>query len=121
MDELESLEFKISKFLRLGVIVAAVFMSIGWFTQLAFQKHSLELLKTYHAVSLGETLKIAYLNNQWSELIAYLGLMILIALPITRVFLTAFLFVKQKEYLLAGIASIVLIALIVSFSLGIEL
>ncbi|MEA9355312.1 DUF1634 domain-containing protein [Bacteriovorax sp. PP10] len=121
MDELESLELKISKFLRLGVIVAGVFMLIGWISQLVFQEHSFELLKTYNAVSLGETLRIAFENNQWSELIAYLGLVILIALPITRVFLTAFLFVKQKEYVLAGIASFVLIALIVSFSLGIEL
>ena len=121
MDELESLELKISKFLRLGVIVAGVFMFVGWMAQLAFQDHSIELLKTYHAISLEETLRIAIDKKQWSELIAYLGLAILIALPITRVFLTAFLFLKQKEYVLAGIASFVLIALIVSFTLGIEL
>lgn len=121
MDELESLELKISKFLRFGVLVAAVFMLIGWITQLIFQEHSFELLKTYNAVSVSETLEIAFAHNQWSELVAYFGLMILIALPITRVFLTAFLFIKQKEFLLAGIASFVLIALIISFSLGIEL
>lgn len=121
MDELELLELQISKFLRFGVLVAAVFMLVGWISQLIFQDHSFELLKTYHSVSLGDTLATAFSHNQWSELIAYLGLIILISLPITRVFLTAFLFLKQKEYLLAGIASFVLIALIVSFSLGIEL
>lgn len=121
MDELESLELKISKFLRFGVIVAGVFMFVGWMGQLAFQGQSIELLKTYHAISLEETLRMALEKKAWAELIAYLGLFILIALPIIRVFLTAFLFVKQKEYILAGIASFVLIALIVSFTLGIEL
>lgn len=121
MDELESLELRISKFLRAGVLAAGLLMLIGWISHLLFKGSSFELLKTYNAVSIDETFRMALANNSWSELIAYLGLIILIALPITRVFLTAFLFLKQKEYVLAGIASFVLIALIVSFSLGIEL
>lgn len=121
MDELESLELRISKFLRAGVIAAGVMMLIGWFFQLVLHGASFELLKTYNALALSDTLLAAYNNHEWAELISYLGLIILIALPITRVFLTAFLFFKQKEYVLAGIASFVLIALIVSFSLGIEL
>lgn len=121
MDELESLELKISKFLRVGVLLSGLLMLTGWIAQLIAKGSSFELFKTYNAASIQETLKIAIANNSWSELIAYLGLIILIALPITRVFLTAFLFLKQKEYVLAGIASFVLIALLVSFSLGIEL
>lgn len=121
MDELESLELKISNFLRIGVLVAGLLMLIGWLTQLIFNGTSFELLKTYNAISFNETFKNAIHNNLWSELIAYLGLIILMTLPIIRVFLTAILFVKQKEYILAGIASFVLIALLISFSLGIEL
>lgn len=121
MDELESLELKISKLLRAGVLAAGFLMLIGWIAHLVLKGSSFELLKTYNAVSIDETFKIAIANNSWSVLIAYLGLIILISLPITRVFLTAFLFLKQKEYILAGIASFVLIALLVSFSLGIEL
>ena len=121
MDELESLELRISKFLRAGVLISGLLMLIGWLAQLLSSGSSLELLKTYNAVSLEETFKIIMANNLWFEFIAYLGMIILISLPIIRVFLTAFLFLKQKEYVLAGIASFVLIALIVSFSLGIEL
>lgn len=121
MDQLESLELKISKFLRLGVLVAGIFMLIGWLSHTFTQPDNFELLKTYHDSTLSETLRMAYAEGAWGTLISYLGLVILIALPITRVFLTAVLFLKQKEYLLAGIAGFVLVALIVSFSLGIEL
>ncbi|AUN99546.1 DUF1634 domain-containing protein [Bacteriovorax stolpii] len=121
MDQLESLELKISKFLRLGVLVAGLFMLVGWISQSVTQPDSLLALKTYHSSTLSETLSNAWTTNSWGVLISYLGLAILISLPITRVFLTAVLFLKQKEYLLAGIAAFVLVALIVSFSLGIEL
>lgn len=120
-DQLQALELKISKFLRAGVLLAGFFMLIGWVSDLLLHGSSFESFKLYHEVSLVETVKIAFATHAWGEIISYLGLTILIALPITRVFLTAFLFLKQKEYLLAGIASFVLIALIVSFSLGIEL
>ena len=121
MDPQLLLELRIAKFLRVGVLVAGLFMLIGWLSHLYFQGSSFEVFKTYQAVSLNETLKLAIANNAWTELLAYLGLGILISLPITRVFLTAFLFLKQKEYLLAAIATFVLVSLIVSFSLGIEL
>lgn len=121
MDQLESLELKISKFLRIGVFVAGFLMLIGWLAQLFYNGQSFDRFKIYQAASLDKTLKMAVANNSFFELIAYLGLIILISLPITRVLLTALLFLKQKEYLLAGIASFVLIALIISFSLGIEL
>lgn len=121
MDQLESLELRISKFLRLGVLVAGLFMLIGWISQSINQPDSLVALKTYHSSTLSETLSNAWTTSSWGVLISYLGLAILISLPITRVFLTAVLFLKQKEYLLAGIAAFVLVALIVSFSLGIEL
>lgn len=121
MDQLESLELRISKFLRLGVLVAGLFMLIGWISQSINQPDSLIALKTYHSSTLSETLSNAWTTSSWGVLISYLGLAILISLPITRVFLTAVLFLKQKEYLLAGIAAFVLVALIVSFSLGIEL
>lgn len=121
MDELESLELKISKFLRIGVLVAGLLMLIGWIGQLLTKGSSFELFQTYKAISIQETIKIVITNNSWTEFIAYIGLIILIALPITRVLLTAFLFFKQREYILAGIASFVFIVLLISFSLGIEL
>ena len=121
MDELESLELRISKFLRAGVLISGLLMLIGWIAHLLSHRSSFELLKTYNAVSLEETFRTSVNNRLWCGFISYLGLIILISLPIIRVFLTAILFLKQREYVLAGIASFVLIALLVSFSLGIEL
>lgn len=121
MDRLESLELKISKFLRIGVFVAGAFMFIGWLSHSLTQPDSFENLRTYQPIHLIATLKEAWQQRAWGVLISYTGLAMLISLPITRVFLTAVLFIKQKEFLLAGIAFFVLAALIVSFSLGIEL
>lgn len=121
MGPQESLELKISKFLRAGVIVAGIFLLIGWLSNFFHHGFSIQLLQVYHSVTLIDSINIIIANKDWGDLIAYIGMGILILLPITRVFLTAYLFLKQKEYLLAGIAAFVMIALLVSFSLGIEL
>ena len=118
---MDDLELKISKFLRAGVIIAGIFLSIGWMSLLYYNGSTFETLKIYHEAPLMGALGAALDAHSWTIIIAYLGLVILISLPILRVFLTAIIFVKQKEYLLAGIAGFVLITLIVSFTLGIEL
>ncbi len=121
MGPQESLELKISKFLRAGVLLAGIFLAIGWISNLFLHGFNYEHLQTYHELSLLDALKAIVARGNWGDLIGYIGLGILIFLPISRVFLTAWLFIKQKEYLLAGIAGFVLVALIVSFTLGIEL
>lgn len=121
MDGLESLELKISKFLRSGVMLSAFFMLVGWIFYLLENGTSFDLLKIYHEKSLFKTLELAISTNSWGQLATYLGLSILISLPITRVFLTGFLFLKQKEFILASMAFFVFIVLIISFTLGIEL
>lgn len=121
MDELENLELKISKFLRLGVLCSGFFLLIGWIANFRFGFSGAEAFKTYAPVDLMTSLELAVMGGNWALLISYLGLIILISLPMIRVFLTAILFVKQRENVLAAIAGLVLLGLIISFSFGIEL
>lgn len=121
MNDIESLELKISKFLRAGVIVACILLLAGWISQIKFSGSTFYNFQIYGEIPLNELLEYYIRRKEWGVLIAYSGLVILISLPMIRVFLTAFLFLRQKEYVLAGIASIVLISLIVSMLLGIDL
>lgn len=120
-DELLSLELKISILLRWGVLTAGALMMIGWATMLDFSQNPLAAFHDYKGESFEHSLQNAFENQQWGLLVAYAGLIVLIALPLLRVLLTGILFVKQKEKALAAIAFFVFAILILSFSLGIEL
>ncbi|MFY7992102.1 MAG: DUF1634 domain-containing protein [Bacteriovoracaceae bacterium] len=121
MDRLENLELKISKFLRLGVLCSGFFLGIGWLGNFSFENSHPSRFATYSPVDLMTSLELAVMGGNWALLLSYIGLIILIGLPMIRVLLTAVLFVKQKEHILAAIAGVVLLALIISFSFGIEL
>lgn len=121
MNNIESLELKIAKFLRVGVIVAGIIMFAGWMAQIKLTGDPFFNFQTYDHIPLQNLIGLHIRNKQWGALVAYAGLAALISLPIIRVFLTAILFVRQKEFLLALIAMTVLIGLIFSMSLGIEL
>ncbi|MCM2350930.1 MAG: DUF1634 domain-containing protein [Bacteriovoracaceae bacterium] len=120
MNEIENLELKISKFLRYGVIFAGIVIFIGWISMFKFT-NTFYTFKFYDKLPLIDIIPFYVYRERWGMLVAYAGLVILISLPIIRVFLTAFLFIKQKEYILATIAIVVSIALIFSMFLGIEL
>lgn len=115
------MELKISKFLRVGVLVSAALMLIGWLPRLKMQGNPFLSFTTYDPIPLQDLLEIHLKNNQWWALISYLGLFVLISLPIIRVTLTGILFYRRKEFLLSGIAFVVLIGLMISFSLGAHL
>jgi len=120
-DNLHSLELKISKLLRWGVLMAGALMAIGWLSFLDFSQNPLLAFHDYKNESLQQSLQSAIDSHQWGLLIAYAGLTLLISLPLLRVLMTAILFIKQKEKVLAIIAFFVFAILILSFSLGIEL
>jgi uncharacterized membrane protein len=120
-DQLLSLELRISVLLRWGVLLAGAFMLIGWASMLDFTQNPLAAFHDYKSESLKDSLHSAVSHQQWGLLIAYAGLALLISLPLLRVLMTAILFIKQKEKVLAAIAFFVFATLILSFSLGIEL
>ena len=120
-NEIESLELKISKFLRYGVLVAAFFMIIGFILQFKWHHNVFYVFDTYDQIPFQNQILHSLYHKKWGPLFSYAGLIILISLPIIRVFLTGIIFLKQKEKILAYIAFLVLILLAISFTFGIEL
>lgn len=118
---LEELELKIATFLRVGVILAGVLIFSGWIFNLKFNQDPFLAFRIYDTLPLQNILAIYYRNGNWPILVCYLGLAVLISLPLIRVLLTAYLFLKQKDFLLGTIAFVVFLALVASFFLGIEL
>ena len=118
---IEDLELRIAKFLRLGVVVAAAIIALGWLLSFKAEPEPFSSLKTYHQIDLFTQLELAFMDQNFGKLISFMGLIALISLPVIRVIFSTFLFVKQKEFIMAMIGSIVLIGLLISFSFGIEL
>jgi uncharacterized membrane protein len=121
MNEIESLEIKLANFLRRGVLTAGTLLLIGWIWKTKWQANPFSNFDSYDQISFLEIIRHHFYFSDWGALVCYLGLLILISLPFIRVFLTTVLFIKQKEYLLAGIAVLVLFGLALSIFLGIEL
>jgi uncharacterized membrane protein len=116
-----SLELTIAKLLRAGVLIAGLFIFAGWVASVHWSVNPFAEHTVFHGVPLTQELKQAWLGGEWAKLSTFFGLILLVALPFTRVVMTAYLFIHQKEYVLATLAMIVTIALIFSFSLGFEI
>lgn len=121
MNKIQSLELKIAKFLRIGVIISGILMLIGWFWEFKYKANPFYFFATYDPLPLKDLLFFYIAHKKWGVLLTYTGLIVLIFLPFIRVLLTAILFIRQKEYALAGVAMLVLIGLIISMSFGIDL
>jgi len=115
------LELFISKFLRFGVFVSAFFILIGWFGQIDWHNNKFDDFKEYHHTPLLNALNTLISSQSWGSLLIYLGLLILILLPLFRVFFTGLIFIKQKEYAMASLVGLVMLGLIVSISFGFEI
>jgi len=116
-----NLELFISKFLRYGVLFAGLLIFIGWMSQIDFHHNIFESFSHYETVPLFQTLSALIAQHAWGLLTAYSGLIVLIALPLTRVALTAFVFLAERDYVLAFCALLVLFGLGLSFALGFEI
>lgn len=120
-EELLDLEFKISHILRSGVLIAGVLLLIGWLWMLIESGDILSSFSSYKPQPLFESIQWALVMNDRAQLMAFAGLVVLVCLPILRVFMTGFLFIKQKDFRLASMAFAVFIVLVGSFLLGIHL
>ncbi len=119
MDDIVSMEVRIAKFLRAGVVVSGIFITIGWLWSFKSDYDPFAPLQSYSPLSLMDSLEVSFMLKYWGRIVSYIGLIILISLPVLRVFLSVILFIKQKEKTMALIGAIVLIGLILSFSLGV--
>ena len=120
MDNIETMELKISKFLRIGVVFSGIVITIGWVWSFKSAINPFLALQIYEPLNLVDSLQASFILQNWGKMVCYLGLGFLISLPVIRVFLSIILFIKQKEMIMAAIGTLVLLGLILSFSLGIE-
>jgi len=118
--EMQKLELIIGYFLRVGILISGTLLAMGWGLLLFSHGNQLSDFKNYDGSSLLEIIQWALFLNDKGMMYSIAGLIILISLPVLRVFLTAVLFLKQKDYRLAFMALFVFVALVFSFSLGIE-
>lgn len=114
-------EDKISFVLRRGVIWAGGLIGLGWLWSFSKNGSQLESFQVYDSMSLYDSLQWAVFFQDRGKLLAYMGLGVLILLPIVRVAMTFYLFTKSNEKILAVIALVVLVGLAWSVSLGMEL
>lgn len=121
MNDLETLELKISKFLRWGVVFSGILMLSGWIISFKWTADSFVNFQTYDHISIQELIGFHWKKKDIGPLVSYAGLFALISLPLIRVFLTGILFIRSGEKILATIAALVLLGLFISFSFGIEL
>jgi uncharacterized membrane protein len=120
MKDINKMELLISKFLRLGVIISGLTILSGWLMSFEADKNPFSSLQSYQHFSLINSLEMNFILNNWGKVISYLGLMMLISLPVLRVFLSTILFIRQKEKMMALLGMVVFIGLILSFLMGIE-
>ncbi|WII71176.1 DUF1634 domain-containing protein [Bdellovibrio sp. 22V] len=120
-DSLHKLEYAISRMLRSGVLLAGALLSVGWVWLWYNNGDQLQSFSVYESQPLWERIQWALIMNDRAFIVSFVGLAALVSLPLLRVLLTSFLFVKQKDYLLAVMALLVFLALIASFTLGIEI
>ena len=118
--DINTMELKISKFLRGGVVLSGIIIAIGWGMSFKANSNPFIPLQTYSHLNLVDSIQMQAILQNWGKIIAYFGLTILISLPVIRVFLSILLFIKQREKAMAILGIIVLFGLILSFSLGIE-
>lgn len=97
----ESLERLTSHILRIGVIVAALITLIG---AVIFLQEKGQELVDFHS----------FREDGWQSGDYFLekGIIILIIVPIFRVFITIFYFLKKKDWLYTGISTLVFLTLI---------
>jgi uncharacterized membrane protein len=121
VTQLHKLELIISKLLRVGVMTAGVCLLIGWIGMWMQNGSMLSSFHVYQPEPLLEKIQWAVLMRDRSLMLALIGLIFLVCLPLVRVLLTGILFIRQKDYKLAVMAFLVFTTLIASFFLGIDL
>ena len=121
MKPSDNLELKISQFLRYGVLLSGGLILIGWVKNFRFQGNPFFNFQIYDQIPFLELFNFHLQKGEWGILVSYAGLITLITLPLFRVILLVFLFLRQKEMLLALISFVVILLLILSMSLGLDI
>jgi uncharacterized membrane protein len=118
---LHKLELTISKLLRIGVLISGIFLLLGWLGLWLKNGDTLKNFTNYHPEPFLHSFSVAIQSGNIYLILAQVGMILLVCLPLLRVLMTGILFVKQKDNILAIFAFLVFIALVASFYLGVEI
>jgi uncharacterized membrane protein len=116
-EKLRSIEGIISVVLRGGVIISGGIILLG--VILFFAQHgalNADVTKLAFPHDVGSVFTQAFHGS--AEAVIMLGLMALIATPVSRIAISIFAFAFERDWRYAAITALVLIILIVSFALG---
>ena len=107
----DKFNIKIGYVLRYGVFSALIFSIIGIFTILFLENKNIIYTKSFSNIYSFTSYNINHFN-----LISFLfiPIIIMIITPISRVFLSIFLFIKEQDYKFVAITSVVFIILMIS-------
>lgn len=108
------MEIIISRFLRIGMIVSAVIISIGMGMFLVTGKSGYN--ENFYPTSFNEILQGVISLKSYAVIMA--GLLSLILLPVGRVVLSLILFYKERDFLYVKITLLVLAVLMFGFIAG---
>ncbi|GLB46588.1 membrane protein [Philodulcilactobacillus myokoensis] len=111
--EMDDIELIIGKILRIGVIISAIIMIIGFLLLIITGKSG--YANNYHPTSFSEI--FSGIAQMKPYAIMMLGIFCLILTPVLRVVVSIYSFYKEHDYLYVYITSFVLIVLIFSFFL----
>ncbi|GKX68180.1 DUF1634 domain-containing protein [Inconstantimicrobium mannanitabidum] len=113
-SKIDEMEIIISKFLKIGVLLSAFIIFIG-FAMFLVTGDSGYANNTF-PTNPGDIFK--GLIQLKSYAIILTGLLLLIATPVFRVGVSIIVFIKEKDYLYVKITSLVFLILLISFALG---
>lgn len=110
----EAVELVVGKWLRVGVLASAAVILAGLLLFLITGDSG------YPESTFPASLNGIYLGlmDMKSYAIILTGLLMLIATPVLRVFISIFVFMHEQDYLYAGITLIVFLILVASFFIG---
>jgi uncharacterized membrane protein len=113
--ELFQMEIAIAWVLRGGVALSGLFIAVGLLLRMFEPGNSQQLVAQLLA---GQPLSTSTLVTWQPDSVITIGLILLIALPIVRVAMTVFLFLKEKDYTYLAITLFVLTVLMIGVFFG---
>ncbi|MEY8000303.1 DUF1634 domain-containing protein [Clostridium sp. Mt-5] len=113
-EEMEEMDMIIGSFLRIGVIISSIVITIGFSMFLISGTSGYS--GNYFPTTPIEILKGSIKFKPYAVIL--LGLLFLMAIPVLRVAVSIFVFFKEKDYLYVKITSLVLVILILSVFIG---
>jgi uncharacterized membrane protein len=114
--DLQQMEIAIAYVLRGGVALSGFFIALGLALRMFETSNSQSLVSQLLS---GQTLTASQAPVAWQpDYMITIGLILLIALPIVRVAMTVFLFLKEKDYTYLAITLFVLTVLLIGVVFG---